>query len=179
MAYMNFSGVLYLDFLSMTLLDFDGNGIKVLRGTEFPRVVLGPLSGFRGPIHSGYRDRLSLHIPSAFLDKGIKHDCCLGSLTRPRLRRCLGSFGCGRAKRSAPGALVHVEFLFGFRPLVNPTVRVRARPVASSRVDLDLSVGGDPTEMKLSENISGDVKDKWVPYQKAYTVTLTPSTGRR
>jgi hypothetical protein len=71
------------------------------------------------------------------------------------------------------------SLFYGFRPLNNPSVVVRPRAMASSRVDLELGVEGDPTEMRLSGDITDPIKDQWIPYQTRYTVTMSPDDGQK
>ena len=67
-----------------------------------------------------------------------------------------------------------LRFLYGFRPLTHPTIRVINGPGDSLRITLALSVDGNPTEMYFSGDITNEFKKNWIPYASSLSVGLTP-----
>ncbi len=178
--WLNFSGSPNLNSVSLQALDFDGDGLKDLVGLKDQRVsldlylnsdrpaLLSPVAFFFGsPSFRVFWTKAlnTLLIPGDFNGDGLE-DILIHSEVEHRT-----------SPVGAPYSAL--SFIYGFRPLRNPTVQLRPRPVASSRVDVDLRVKGDPTEMRLSGTISDAIKDQWIPYQRTATVTISSSTGTK
>jgi hypothetical protein len=70
-----------------------------------------------------------------------------------------------------------LNVFYGFRPLENPHMVIQSRDSNQPRVNLSLSVDGEPTEMRISGNIADAFKDQWIPYETALKVTLTSDIG--
>lgn len=72
-----------------------------------------------------------------------------------------------------------VRILYGFKPFRDPTLRIRERSPAGSRVTLELFVAGDPVEMMFSGSLTEDFLNRWVPYAPIAKVDLTPEAGNK
>lgn len=72
-----------------------------------------------------------------------------------------------------------VRVIYGFRAMSLPMVRIRQRIPESTSVVLDLSVNGDPTEVRVSGDVVEGYQDRWVPFQSALPVRLSPGQGSR
>lgn len=71
--------------------------------------------------------------------------------------------------------------VYGWRPLDSPFLSIygKENPIKDIAVKLSLSVGGDPTEMLLSGDITDSFKDTWIPYATSINATLTGSEGTK
>jgi hypothetical protein len=65
----------------------------------------------------------------------------------------------------------------GFHPLSRPAVRLGARADSTSRVTLDLSVDGEPREMRFTGDLLDPPPGVWVPFANRARVTLTPTSA--
>jgi hypothetical protein len=69
--------------------------------------------------------------------------------------------------------------IYGFHPLDNPTIRFRERGLSPAERNVDFSVEGHPTEMKLEGQGNPLLMDRWLPYQPSLRLSLLPGTGTR
>ncbi|MBK8575912.1 MAG: VCBS repeat-containing protein [Elusimicrobia bacterium] len=76
--------------------------------------------------------------------------------------------------QSFNGAL---RVIYGFPGLNHPSVHVQERTPTSPRVTLSLSAEGNPTEVRLSEDIEDAYRDKWVPFAPTLRASMTPEPG--
>jgi hypothetical protein len=72
-----------------------------------------------------------------------------------------------------------LDVIFGFEPLKNPSIRVLDRDPGSKRAILELTVEGEPEEMKLSGDIHDNFRDQWIPYEQRQRISLTSSPGSK
>jgi hypothetical protein len=63
--------------------------------------------------------------------------------------------------------------VYGFRPLTNPAGHFHERQIDSPVAKLELSVDGDPDEMRLSGDLDEDWRDQWVPFQSVVPIRLS------
>lgn len=66
-----------------------------------------------------------------------------------------------------------LNVFYGYRPLENPKIVVLPRGSIQVRVQMELSVDGEPTEMKVSGDITDNFKDQWIPFQPRLEVTFS------
>lgn len=71
------------------------------------------------------------------------------------------------------------RFLYGFRPLKNPTITAPGETSNSLRVTVSLSVDGNPSEMFFSGDVTPEFKDKWIPFRTSQELVLTPGGGTK
>lgn len=72
-----------------------------------------------------------------------------------------------------------LNFLYGFRPLTHPTIRVRERTPHGLRVTLDLYADGVPTEVYLSGALAAEDQGRWRLFQSVMSVSLSPEKGEK
>ena len=70
-----------------------------------------------------------------------------------------------------------LRFLYGFRPLKNPTISAPVETSESLRVTVSLSVDGNPTDMFFTGDVTAEFKDKWIPFRSSQELVLTPGGG--
>lgn len=68
--------------------------------------------------------------------------------------------------------------IYGYRPLDNPSVRVKSGSVPP-KVVLEFSVEGEPTEVMVGGDVVGPEKDRWIPYQPSLPVTVSQTEGKK
>jgi hypothetical protein len=71
-----------------------------------------------------------------------------------------------------------LRVMYGFRPLINPSIRAMVENV-SPRVPMVLGVDGNPTEMFLSGDITDNFKEKWIPFKALQEVVLSSTEGTK
>lgn len=75
------------------------------------------------------------------------------------------------------GAYPQWVFVFlGYQPLTHPLI---AAEPGGARVEVRLSVEGDPREMKLEGDILDSFRDQWIPFHSKQSVTLSPQPGTK
>jgi hypothetical protein len=71
-----------------------------------------------------------------------------------------------------------VGIIYGYRPLKNPTIRLRAGS-HPPKATVDFFVEGDPAEMLVTGDFIDSSNGKWVPYQTSLPLTLTQTEGEK
>ncbi|MBK8576458.1 MAG: VCBS repeat-containing protein [Elusimicrobia bacterium] len=71
-----------------------------------------------------------------------------------------------------------VGIIYGYRPLNNPTIRLRAGS-HPPKATVDFFVEGDPIEMLVTGDFIDSFNGKWVPYQTSLPLTLTQTEGEK
>ncbi|MBK8869974.1 MAG: VCBS repeat-containing protein [Elusimicrobia bacterium] len=71
-----------------------------------------------------------------------------------------------------------VGIIYGYRPLKNPTIRLRAGSHPPKAI-VEFFVEGDPAEMLVTGDFIDNFRGKWVPYQTSLPLTLTQTEGEK
>jgi hypothetical protein len=149
--------------------DFDGDGRQDLFGNDPSRVWAflsseipeGPISDLTTP---------SLNV---FVSQGSVAHFSLGDLNGDGYQD-LAIVAVPTVVGAFKGA---IHIVYGFRPLLHPSLHVRERTAGSTAVTLDLSVDGDPTEVKVSGDVAEVWLDRWVAFRRELPVRLSSGSG--
>ncbi|MBK8574634.1 MAG: FG-GAP repeat protein [Elusimicrobia bacterium] len=178
--WVTYAGYGNLGFLSIHSLDFDGDGHKDLLALRERLLSLDLyLDSERPAINSPVGFFYAAPFLRAFWTKNVNTLLLPGDFNGDGFEDILIHSDIEQRAHLTGPPFSMFSLFYGFRPLKNPTVVLRPRAMASSRVDLELGVEGDPTEMRLSGDITDPIKDQWIPYQTRYTVTMSPDDGQK
>ncbi|MBK8575475.1 MAG: hypothetical protein IPN90_07310 [Elusimicrobia bacterium] len=75
--------------------------------------------------------------------------------------------------------LGYVRVIYGFQPLTHPQALFRTGTSDSTSVFMDLSVDGDPTEVRVSGDVAEGWGGRWEPFRSAIPVRLSSGQGSR